>query len=241
MSTYDFKYRRKLIFDLNETVSSATFNVRGLSMKLHKDVLLPHYCTDRLIEEVLDSLRTKPDIRTIVDLGTGSGFIALSIANAFPDRKVFATDICKKALEIACANAKNNNINNVTFMYNTDGEWLSEVKDIPIDLIVSNPPFIGLNEANATTTLVDDHPEVVYEPNSAIFTKDNEGFEPFIKIFENSQNMAVKEYYLQGSSSTLPRVAKMLKGIYGDKYKFNLVAVNGSPKVLVAKMIQELI
>lgn len=96
----------------------------------------------------------------ILDLCTGSGCLALALANHFPDSDIFATDVSEKAMEYARENSKINGIKNVKFM---TGNLFEPVKGMRFDIIVSNPPYIKRSDINNL------QPEIrVWEPKEAL-------------------------------------------------------------------------
>lgn len=111
----------------------------GLTFKVNENVLIPRQDTELLVENVADCLGNGE--RTVLDMCTGSGCIAVSIDRLSKDSKVTAVDISEKALEVAQENNRFNNAN-VTFIQsdlftNVTGRY---------DIIVSNPPYIRTDE-----------------------------------------------------------------------------------------------
>lgn len=128
----------------------------GLDIRVGKGVLIPRPETELLVEEAIkavkrNELRVKGEeknasrithhaSRSFLDLCTGSGCIALSLAKEFPDAQVYATDVSAKALKYAVGNAGLNGIKNVTFLRGSLFGPLPE--HISFDLITANPPYI---------------------------------------------------------------------------------------------------
>ncbi len=107
-----------------------------LRFKVTPDVLIPRPETELLVDEVLKVIRNS---FTILDLGTGAGNIAISVAKNSKNVKIVATDISKKVLEIAKQNAKFHNVKNkIKFV---QSNLLEKVSDFP-DIIVTNLPYI---------------------------------------------------------------------------------------------------
>ena len=131
----------------------------GLKFFVDKNVLIPRFDTEVLVEEVLNHLDKKN--LDIVDIGTGSGCIAISIKKHFNDVNVDAIDISSKALNKAIENAKFNNVE-VNFIEND----LLKGIDKKYDVIISNPPYISYD---------DEISDLVYknEPHSALFAENN--------------------------------------------------------------------
>lgn len=122
-------------------------------------VLIPRPETELVVERALVHIDTNASSR-ILDLGTGSGAIALSIANERPRTQVTATDLSKDALTIATRNAARLQIGRIQFV---NGNWFGALDDESrFDVIVSNPPYIAADDPAL-------HPQVRrYEPNAAL-------------------------------------------------------------------------
>jgi release factor glutamine methyltransferase len=151
----------------------------GLEFEVTPDVLIPRPETEHLIEVALDrlavrELRAGRDQRltgegvTIVDVGTGSGCIAISLAKELPAATVYATDISEAALNVARRNASRHDVlNRVHFLKTSLLEKVSvdgSGTPFTFDLIVSNPPYIGFHEADSLPIEVREH-----EPHAALF------------------------------------------------------------------------
>ena len=117
-------------------------------------------------------LKDDLDGKEILDIGTGSGCIAISLAKNLPNAKVSALDVSEDALEIAKENAKMNNVN-IEFIHADIFEYKSEKK---YDVIVSNPPYVLESEKPIMKRNVLD-----FEPGLALYVKDNN---PLLYYFE---------------------------------------------------------
>lgn len=112
----------------------------ALELRVTPDVLIPRPETELLVELALERIPSDAGYR-IADLGTGSGAIALAIAQARPDVRVLATDASGAALDVARANANALKLTNVEF---AQGDWCAALGEAcDFDLIVSNPPYIA--------------------------------------------------------------------------------------------------
>ena len=109
-----------------------------LDLTVTPDTLIPRPETERLVELALERIPLNTAAR-IVDLGTGSGAIALAIARERPHSRVIATDASEAALVVARLNAERNSIVNIAFRA---GSWFAPVAGERFDLVVSNPPYI---------------------------------------------------------------------------------------------------
>lgn len=108
----------------------------SLTLEVTPATLIPRPETELLVELALARL---PQGGRVVDLGTGSGAIALAIAKERPDAAVFAVDASDDALAVACRNAQRLGLERVRF---AQGDWLTPLEGERFDLILSNPPYI---------------------------------------------------------------------------------------------------
>lgn len=128
----------------------------SLLLEVNRDTLVPRPETETLVEQALLLIPLDRPCR-ILDLGTGSGAIAIAIASERPNCEIVATDASRDALEIAKENAKQHGLDNIRFV---GGTWTEPVADKSFDFVVSNPPYVR-----------DDDPaldELRYEPRSAL-------------------------------------------------------------------------
>nr|WP_174506125.1 peptide chain release factor N(5)-glutamine methyltransferase [Acinetobacter sp. Marseille-Q1620] len=112
-----------------------------LDLKVTRDTLVPRPDTEVLVETVL--ALSLPANANIVDLGTGTGAIALSLASEKPDWNISATDIYLPTLDVARENAILHDLNRVNFFC---GAWFNAMPKQKFDLIVSNPPYIDAED-----------------------------------------------------------------------------------------------
>ncbi len=148
------------------------------------DVLIPRPETELLVEVALEKIA---DIQNpkILDLGTGSGVIALALASERPDAVIMASDCSQKALEVAKKNAKKLHLNRRIEFFHSD--WFSEIgPELSFDLIISNPPYIEPNDPHLEQT-------IRHEPRNALVAEDD-GMRDIKKIIQQSAT------YLQRSS-----------------------------------------
>lgn len=156
-----------------------------LTFKVNKDVLIPRPETEELVDWVINDLEHQTTALTILDIGTGSGCIAISLAKNLPNAKVYALDVSATALEVAKQNADFNNAS-VNFFQN-DILTISKTK-IPqlshkFDTIVSNPPYVRELEK----TLM--KPNVLnFEPHLALFVKNSDPLQFYDAIIKFSEH-----------------------------------------------------
>lgn len=128
--------------------------------EVNKAVLIPRPSTEALVEHVVQHARRTPGFSTplIIDIGTGSGAIAVCLAKHIPDSRVVATDISAEALAVAKRNAVANKVaDRITFL---EGDLFKPLEDAGIGqahYLVSNPPYIPDNEWDAVEPNVKDH------------------------------------------------------------------------------------
>ena len=130
----------------------------GLSLRVTPDVLIPRPETETLVELVLEWL-PRDGAPRVLDLGTGSGAIALAIAAERPHARVIATDASAAALAVARDNAARLALANVEFGH---ADWYDGVPGGPFDLIVSNPPYVAAGDPHLSVG------DLRYEPAGAL-------------------------------------------------------------------------
>jgi release factor glutamine methyltransferase len=145
-----------------------TTHFYGLEFTVDKNVLIPRPETEELVDWIvkLNSKLSKKQNLKILDIGTGSGCIAISLAKNIANSEVFAVDISETALAVAQENAKRNKVN-VTFLNKNILETTH--LDQKFDIIVSNPPYVrNIEKAEIKPNVLDN------EPHLALFVSDND-------------------------------------------------------------------
>ena len=139
-----------------------------LKFKVNENVLIPRPETAEMISKIVNSQHSTVNNHcSIIDIGTGSGCIAISLAKMISNSNVYALDISEEALKIAKENAFNNNVN-VSFIHD-DILNLKNNIETKFDIIVSNPPYVRELEK------VEMHNNVLkWEPHKALFVSDND-------------------------------------------------------------------
>lgn len=130
----------------------------SLDLAVSPATLIPRPETELLVEQALAHIPADA-AHTVFDLGTGSGAIALAIANERPRARVIATDCSPDALAIATANAARLHLTNVEFHH---GDWFAPLADRRAHMIVSNPPYVSANDPHLTRG------DVRFEPRAAL-------------------------------------------------------------------------
>jgi release factor glutamine methyltransferase len=158
----------------------------GLEFKVNEHVLIPRPETEELVSWVVSEFNTKKKPLRILDIGTGSGCIAISLAKNLRNVKVYALDVSKEALKVAKGNAELNAVD-IEFL-ELDVLETKRIRDLEFDIIVSNPPYVREKEKEKMRPNVLDN-----EPHLALFVKDENPllFYNAIAQFAN-QNLANK-------------------------------------------------
>ena len=161
-------------------------NFMDLEFKVNSSVLIPRPETEELVRLML---KEELDGKEILDIGTGSGCIAISLAKNLPNAKVSALDISSDALEVAKKNAKLHNVS-IEFINADISEYKSEKK---YDVIVSNPPYVIKSEKLLMKKNVLD-----FEPEIALFVDDSDPlkyYEFIINFSSNNLNLKGRIYF----------------------------------------------
>lgn len=178
-------YREFLLRRINhEPVQYITGNVDfyGLDFQVNRSVLIPRPETEILVETIIKNTNVN-DETNILDIGTGSGNIAISLAKHLPNSKITAIDKSKEALKIAVKNSELNNVKERINFIENDILIDQKIFDNVFDIVVSNPPYVSKEEYNNL------EPELnKYEPSIAL-TDFSDG-----TIFYNSISNQVKNF-----------------------------------------------
>lgn len=156
----------------------------SLELAVSPAVLIPRPETEHLVEVALDKIAhiNQP---TILDLGTGSGAIALALATERPDARIIASDTSTAALAIAQRNKDHYQLNNVTLLHS---DWFSTIPAQHFDLIVSNPPYIENNDPHLQG-------DIQYEPQQAL-TSGTDGLAAIRTIISHANTYLKPNAYL---------------------------------------------
>ena len=168
------------------------------TLKVNEHVLIPRPETEELVQWILDTERSQSEVSNtnffrrgrlkaptrILDIGTGSGCIAISLAKALPNCKVTALDVSAQALEVAKENAERNEVT-ITFL---EADILELELDYEFDIIVSNPPYVRELEKEKIHNNVKQ-----YEPSLALFVPDDNALVFYEAIARFAQKHLTKD------------------------------------------------
>ena len=168
----------------------------GETFYLDKNSLIPRQDTELLIDLVLKRY-DKGSKLNILDLGTGSGVIGITLSKLYPNSMITISDISSKALNVANKNIKNHNVRNIRSL---ESDWFNSFREKELfDLILTNPPYISKDDDHLNNL------ELGYEPSNALVASKN-GFADIFKIidtsprFLNSEGLLMIEHgYTQGN------------------------------------------
>lgn len=148
----------------------------SLSLRVNNSTLIPRPDTERLVEVALDL--SLPKNTRVLDLGTGTGAIALALAKENPDWQVLGVDVAVEAVQLAQQNAGDLRIANVQFRASN---WFEQIAPQHFDLVVSNPPYIEENDPHLTQG------DVRFEPRRALVAAQN-GLAAIAEIANTAKN-----------------------------------------------------
>lgn len=152
----------------------------GYIYKVSPATLIPRRETEELVEWVLEEMNREPNKKwKVLDIGTGTGCIPITIKKEFPNAEVSAIDISSDALEMAKHNAKNNNAD-VRFI---EQNILETTHLERYDIIISNPPYVRMSEKQEMKNNV-----LAHEPHLALFVENNDPLIFYRKIIQLAQN-----------------------------------------------------
>jgi release factor glutamine methyltransferase len=153
----------------------------GLEFEVNSAVLIPRPETEELVDWIIQNskLKAQNSKLKILDIGTGSGCIAIALAKNLPNAQVFALDVSEKALATAKKNAEKNQVQ-LTFIHQSILETVDLAQEF--DIIVSNPPYVReLEKLEIKNNVLDN------EPHLALFVEDNDALIFYRKIAQLAQ------------------------------------------------------
>lgn len=181
---FDLLRKRAEFYPLQYLTGETGF--RNLRLKVEEGVLIPRPETELLLDEVHRFMGEESSFQ-VLDIGAGSGNIALAVAQEFPRAEVWAVDRSEKALAVARQNAHENGLESRIHFLKSD--LFSELADEKFDVIVSNPPYIPIGEKEGIQK------EVRFEPEEALYGGES-GLEVIERIFQGAKQRLKDAGYL---------------------------------------------
>ena len=194
---------------------------------VNESTLIPRPETEILVEEALKIIE-KNNLTKILDIGTGSGCIPISIVLNNKNVTAHAVDISKQALNTAERNALLHNVyDRINFYYS---DVLENVKE-KFDIIISNPPYIPLKDKETLQIEVKD-----FDPPSALFTNDEDGIEFYEEIISNAEDFLLPNGYLifELGKGQHEKVSTLLRE-YGFRGIYVIKDLNSIERVIISQ------
>ena len=199
----------------------------GLDLKVTPATLIPRPETAELVEKV-ERLKVNGERIKVLDVGTGSGCIAISLKKAHPEWQVTGIDISEEAIEVAKENAKRNGVEVEFKVADIFGIQNTEYRlQTDFEIVVSNPPYICESEKSSM------RPNVLeYEPASALFVPDNDPLKYYRRIAELKMG---KDLFFEINEAYPQELAAMLEELgYEDIQITN--DIYGKARIIEARM-----
>ncbi|MEE9390639.1 MAG: peptide chain release factor N(5)-glutamine methyltransferase [Candidatus Aminicenantaceae bacterium] len=205
----------------------------SIPFRVFSGVLIPRPETELIVEKVLElNQAPAPEPETIVDIGTGCGNIAISLAKELPQARIFATDNSRKALTVARLNSSLLETDNITFAVGSLFSPLRRFKlEKKCDFIVSNPPYVSEQEWEELAEEIKNH-----EPKKALVPGET-GLEIIKDLIKGSPRFLKAGGYLvfEIGEGQKKRVLSLFNSNWRKVSCFN--DLNGIPRVVVARKI----
>lgn len=182
-------------------------NFYGYNFKVNQHALIPRPETEELVNWVLEDLKGKNLQYDLIDIGTGSGCIPLTLKKKKPSLRVFGVETSLDALNVARVNAKRLDIEFPVYKFDfLDEEYWENLSSY--DLIVSNPPYVAHSEREKM-----DHHVLDYEPNLALFTPDDNYLIFYEKVaaFAKSHLKPGGTIYMEMNEFKVPEIKEVFK------------------------------
>lgn len=178
-----------------------------LKFKVNENVLIPRQETEELVRLILENISAEK--LNILDVGTGSGAIAISLAHARPNWNVTASDLSEAALAVASENAKANQVKIECIL----SDVLSALTGRKFDMIVSNPPYIDWADQDEVDMSV-----MTYEPKSALFAE-NQGLAIYERLAKEAPQTLTEngQIYLEIGYKQGQAVKSLFEHSFPDK------------------------
>jgi len=206
----------------------------GRKFSVNEHVLIPRVETEELVYHVIEQVHTHYNglPLTIIDVGTGSGVIAITLALELPNATIYATDISKEALFVAEENAQSHHAT-VHFL---NGNFLEPIleQQLSPQIIVSNPPYIRKTDEHLLTDTVKR-----YDPKLALFA-DNNGLAAYETIMKQIKKLPIetRNIYFEIGYDQATDVTSIIKASYPLSHIKTIKDINGKDRIISANVIK---
>ena len=179
---------------------------------INNNVLIPRIETEILIPKILelgDEIYDKNKQLILIDAGSGSGCIGLSVAIERKDWSIILIEKSSKAVEVLLSNCKKHNVNNCNIIMS---DWLTAISDKFANIIVSNPPYVDIESKQIEDSVKD------FEPNTSLYSNEN-GFSDIKRLITDSKRVLVNDglLILENGFNQSAKVSSLLeKNYYKD-------------------------
>jgi len=209
----------------------------GLEFKVTPDVLIPRPDTEILVETVLQLIKERygPGMASgtlnILEIGAGSGCIAVALAKYLPQSRIIAVDISQKALDIAGENSRLNGVDRNIDFVRADLFDSRRIKQAGYDIIVSNPPYVGTAEIPGLA------PEVRCQPEIALYAGE-EGLDIYRRLIPQSADYLKPGglLCLEIGYSQMDRVKEIFRSVEKFAVKRTVKDYNNIERVILARL-----
>lgn len=204
----------------------------GREFSVNEHVLIPRMETEELILYVVNDMKKRQDLvePTLVDVGTGSGIIAVTLAKELYGVKIYATDISRDALQMAKKNADFHQAN-ITFY---QGNFLQPIidEDLNPEIIVANPPYISAAEATTLTDTVRN-----FDPALALFAEE-EGLAAYKEILQQVKSHIpnTKYIYFEIGYNQNVSITKLTQSIFPHSTVTCIQDINGNDRIIAISL-----
>lgn len=196
----------------------------SLNFKVTPDTLIPRSETELLVDEALKIMGDKP--YKVLELGIGSGSVAITLAKLKPNIHMLATDISQEALDVAIDNAHHHRVNNIEFILS---DWFKNIPAQKFDLIISNPPYIAEHDPHLAA--------LQFEPKRAL-TSGETGLDALCDIIHHARDYLVNKGYilLEHGYDQQEAVQALCRDAQFDQIK-TLLDIAGQPRVTIGQKL----
>lgn len=204
----------------------------GRSFRVSKHVLVPRFETEELVHHVIEGVQKTygDEPVTIVDVGTGSGIIAITLALELPNAFVYATDISEEALQVAKKNAADQAAS-VDFIH---GDFLQPIieEGISPQIIVSNPPYIKKTDEPSLSDTVKN-----FDPHLALFAE-NQGLKAYEEIMDQTIKLTdnLRFIYFEIGFNQAKAITSIIKKQFPTSKICTIQDMNDKDRIIVTKL-----